>query len=70
MANFFRDNDDIEFLFRHINVGELAGLCEEGFRFAGEFDYAPGTAEEAIQNYDMVLDSLGQLSGDFIAPRS
>ena len=70
MANFYRDNSDIEFLFRHINVGELARLCEEGFRFAGEFDYAPGTAEEAIQNYDMVLDSLGQLSGDFIAPRS
>ena len=70
MGNFYRDNDDIQFLFRHIDLSELAALSEEGFRFAGEFEYAPCDAEEAMQNYDMVLDSLGQLSGDFIAPRA
>ncbi len=70
MANFYRDNNDIQFLFRHIDVGKPAEVCEEGFRFAGEFDYAPANAEEAIRNYDMVLESLGQLSGDFIAPRA
>ena len=31
---------------------------------------APADAEEAITNYDMVLDSVGELSADFIAPRS
>jgi len=70
MANFYRDNDDIQFLFRHMDLGELTALFEEGFRFAGEFEYAPCDAGEAIQNYDMVLDSLGQLSADFIAPRA
>jgi len=70
MANFYRDNDDIQFLFRHTNVAGSASICEEGFKFASEFDYAPADADEAIQNYDMVLDSLGQLSGDFIAPRA
>ena len=70
MANFYRDNDDIQFLFRHIDLHKLAELQEDGFRFAGEFDYAPADADEAIQNYDLVLDSLGQLSGDFIAPRA
>jgi alkylation response protein AidB-like acyl-CoA dehydrogenase len=70
MANFYRDNDDIQFLLRHIDTGKLAELAEDGFRFAGEFDYAPANAEEAIQNYEMVLDSLGQLSGDFIAERA
>ncbi len=70
MANFYKDNDDIQFLFRHIDLGKLAELAEEGFKFANEFDYAPTGAEEAIKNYDMVLDSLGQLSGDFIAPRA
>jgi alkylation response protein AidB-like acyl-CoA dehydrogenase len=30
----------------------------------------PRSAEEAIQNYDMVLDSLGQLCAEFIAPRA
>jgi len=70
MANFYKDNDDIQFLFKHIDLRKLAALCEEGFKFADEFDYAPADADETIQNYDMVLDSLGQLSGDFIAPRA
>ena len=70
MANFYRDNDDIQFLFRHINPAELAEICEENFKFAGQFDYAPASIEEAVQNYDMVLDALGQLAGEFIAPRA
>jgi len=70
MGNFYRDNDDIQFLFRHINVEELADAFEEGFRFAGEFDYAPTGAAEAVRNYDMVLESLGELGADFIAPRA
>jgi len=70
MANFYRDNDDIQFLFRHTDLGVLAGLCEEDFKFSSEFDYAPGSADEAIQNYDMVLESLGQLSAGFISPRA
>jgi len=70
MANFYTDNDDIQFLFRHIDLCELAEICEEDFRFSAEFDYAPTDAEEAVQNYDMVLDSLGQLSAEFIAPRA
>ncbi|MBN1359524.1 MAG: acyl-CoA dehydrogenase family protein [Sedimentisphaerales bacterium] len=70
MGNFYRDNDDIQFLFKHINLAELAVALEEGFRFAPEFDYAPSSAEEAVQNYDMVLESLGELGADFIAPRA
>ena len=70
MANFYRDNDDIQFLFRHIDLVKPAEVCEEGFKFASEFESAPADAEEAIVNYDMVLDSLGQLCGDFIAPRA
>ena len=70
MANFYTDNEDIRFLFRHIDVEKLAVLIEDNFKFADEFDFAPSSEEEAIQNYDMVLESLGQLSAEFIAPRS
>ncbi|MDD5011940.1 MAG: acyl-CoA dehydrogenase family protein [Phycisphaerae bacterium] len=70
MANFYKDNDDIQFLFRHIDMAGAANLMEEGFKFAKDFDYAPADAAEAIENYDLVLDSIGKLSGDFIAPRS
>jgi len=70
MANFYRDNEDIQFLFRHTNLAELAEIREENFKFANDFDYAPAGPEEAKQNYDMVLESLGRLSADFIAPRA
>ncbi len=70
MANFYRDNSDIQFLLRHIDAGKLAAVCEENFKFSSEFDYAPANADEAVQNYDMVLDSLGELAADFIAPRA
>jgi len=70
MANFYRDNDDIQFLLKHMDLGKLAQIREENFRFSSHFDYTPADAEEAIRNYDMVLDSLGQLAGDFIAPRA
>ncbi len=70
MPNFYKDNNDIQFLFKHMDLESLAKLNEENFKFAGQFDSAPSDAQEAITNYDLVLDSLGQLSGDFIAPRS
>jgi hypothetical protein len=70
MPNFYTDNDDIRFLFKHMDIGTLARLIEEDFKFASQFDYAPASAEEAVRNYEMVLDSVGQLSGDFIAPRA
>lgn len=61
MANFYTDNDDIRFLFGHMDLGKLAEMTEEGFKFASEFDYAPADSTEAVRNYSMVLDSLGQL---------
>jgi alkylation response protein AidB-like acyl-CoA dehydrogenase len=70
MGNFYTDNDDIRFLFRHIDLGRLARAFEEGFRFAGDFDYAPSNEQEAVRNYEMVLESLGELCADFIAPRA
>jgi len=70
MTNFYKDNDDIQFLFRHIDMHKLAAICEEDFKFTTEFDYAPADVDEAVQNYHLVLDSLGQLAAEFIAPRA
>ena len=70
MGNFYKDNDDIRFLFRHIDLGQLARAFEEDFRFAGQFDHAPGDEREAVRNYEMVLESIGELCADFIAPRA
>ncbi|MHC5083701.1 MAG: acyl-CoA dehydrogenase family protein, partial [Planctomycetota bacterium] len=70
MGNFYTDNDDIKFLFKHMNLEKVAEMQEQGFKFANDFDYAPADATEAVENYEMVLESIGQLSADFIAPRA
>ena len=69
MANFYKDNEDIQFLLQHIDLSEISDLTEQGFKHADQFENAPADAEEAAVNYKMVLDSLGELSGDFIYPR-
>jgi len=68
MANFYTDNEDIQFLFRHLDLARLAAIQEEGFRFGKEFDFAPGDAAEAVDNYDRILRMLGELAGEVIAP--
>ena len=35
MANFFLDNEDIQFLFNHIDLPALARLQEDDFKNAG-----------------------------------
>ena len=68
MANFFTDNDDITFLFEHYDLARLAGLMEDDFRYAEEYDFAPEDAADAVDNYRRILEALGELAGDLIAP--
>ncbi len=68
MANFYTDNEDIRFLFEHMDVAALAAIVEEGFRFGEEFDFAPTDAEDAVDNYRRILSSLGEIAADQIAP--
>jgi alkylation response protein AidB-like acyl-CoA dehydrogenase len=68
MANFFLDNDDIQFLFENMELRHLAALYEEGFRFFQDHDFAPQDAEDAVDNYRRILTSLGELAAEVIAP--
>ncbi len=71
MANFFLDNDDIQFLFKHIDLAELAALQEDGFACCnGRDDYAPVNAADAADNYRRILEIAGQVAGEMIAPNA
>ncbi|MBN1766595.1 MAG: acyl-CoA dehydrogenase family protein [Sedimentisphaerales bacterium] len=70
MPNFYTDNDDIRFLFRYYELAKLAKIMEGDFSESGRFAWAPASAEEAVDNYDRILDTIGQLSGDYIDPRA
>jgi len=68
MANFFTDNEDIQFLFEHMNLRHCAELVEDSFRFASEFDFAPTDADDAVDSYRHILENIGQIAGDEIDP--
>ena len=68
MANFFDDNEDIRFLFNHLDLGRLAALTEEEFRFKAEFDFAPADAADAVDNYRRLLELVGGIAGERVAP--
>lgn len=68
MGNFFTDNDDLRFLFDHLDVERIAGLMEEGYRYAGEYEDAPADAAETKDKYLRILTELGQLAADEIEP--
>ncbi len=68
MANFFTDNEDIQFLFEHMDLARLAGIMEDDFRYAQQFDHAPADADDAVDNYRRILTMLGELAAERIAP--
>ena len=71
MPNFFTDNDDILFLFDHMDLAEIATVQEDGFADAkAGVDYAPENAEDAVDNYRRVLEIVGDIAGNTIAPRA
>jgi alkylation response protein AidB-like acyl-CoA dehydrogenase len=72
MPNFFTDNDDIQFLFNHLDLAEVATVQEDGFT-GGEGpgqNYAPADADDAIDNYRRILTIVGDVAGNRIAPRA
>jgi len=72
VANFFLDNQDILFLFDHIDLRELARIQEDGFVHArnGQCDYAPLDETDAVDNYRRILENIGQISAEMIAPNA
>ena len=68
MSNFFTDNPDLLFNFEHGRLEEIAALQEEGYE--GDCDFAPADAADAVDNYRRVLEVIGDISANFIAPRA
>jgi 3-(methylthio)propanoyl-CoA dehydrogenase len=71
MPNFFSDNDDIQFLFKHIDLKALAAVQEHGFPKDGPgAEYAPADDADAVDNYRRILNIVGNVAGNVIAPRA
>ncbi|MBE6366449.1 MAG: acyl-CoA dehydrogenase [Lentisphaerae bacterium] len=70
MANFFSDNRDLEFTLNNLDLNEAVTLRENNYKFAEEFETAPVDYADALDNFNRVLDVVGQICGDNIEPRS
>lgn len=68
MSNFYTDNPDIAKTIDAVDLTEVATLLEENFKYAKEFECAPISAEDAIDNYKRALQVCGDISGNRIAP--
>jgi alkylation response protein AidB-like acyl-CoA dehydrogenase len=70
MANFFTDNPDLLFQFENMHIEEIVAIAEKDYRGAEEFNYAPKNYADAIENYRKMLEIVGDISANFIAPRA
>lgn len=67
MANFYTDNPDLKHHLNHPLMRKIVELKERNFTDADKFDYAPRNFEDAMDNYDKVLEIVGDLCGGLIA---
>ena len=70
MSNFFEDNADIGFHLQTMDLERVVDLKEHGFAEKDAFAYAPEDQEDALDNYRRVLQIVGEIAADFIAPRA
>jgi len=70
MANFYTDNKSLKFHLTHPLMQKLVTLKERNFTDKSTYDYAPIDFEDAMDSYERVLDIVGEISGDIVAPNA
>ncbi len=70
MANFYTDNPDLRHHLSHPLMRRIVELRERNYTEAERFDYAPLDFDDAMDNYDRVLEVVGEICGDIIAPNA
>jgi alkylation response protein AidB-like acyl-CoA dehydrogenase len=70
MENFLTDNEDILFHLEHLDLDRIIHLKEENFSQAKLYPHAPKDVEDAKDSYRMVLNIIGGIAGDFVAPNA
>jgi len=70
MSNFYSDNQDIMFHIENADLRRIVELKEDNFADSKTCSYSPLDYEDTIDNYKKVLDIVGDITGNFIAPRA
>jgi len=67
MANFYTDNPDLKLHLNHPLMEKIVKLKERDYTDAEKFDYAPLDYADAMDNYDKVLQIVGDICGTTIS---
>ena len=70
MANFYTEHPEIKFHLSHPLLKHIVELKERNYADADKYDYAPADFEEAMENYEKVLELAGDVSANVIAPNA
>lgn len=70
MANFYNDNEDLQFHLNHPLMKKIVRLKESDFTEREKYDYAPLDHEDAMDSYEKVLEIIGEISGEVIHPNA
>jgi alkylation response protein AidB-like acyl-CoA dehydrogenase len=70
MANYYNDNKALKFHLQHPLMKKIVALKEKNFSEKDNFDYAPLDFEDAMDSYDKVLEVVGEICGDIVAPNA
>jgi alkylation response protein AidB-like acyl-CoA dehydrogenase len=70
MANFYTDNEGLKFQLSHPLMKKIVTLKENNFADKDKYDYAPHDFEDTLDSYDKVLEIIGEICGDVLAPNA
>ena len=70
MPNFYRDNDDILFQFKHLDLDRIIELKEDNFSNKDKSDFAPRSIADARDSYERIMEVVGDISGNFVEPHA
>jgi len=70
VTNFFTDNADLVAKLEHLDLERVVELREDGFAAASSHTWAPRDLTDARDNYRLTLQLVGDIAGEFVAPRA
>lgn len=68
--NFYTENPALKFQISHPLMQKIVELKEKGYADKDKFDYAPKDFEDAIDSYNRILEIVGEICGEVIAPNA
>lgn len=70
MANFYTDNPELKFHLSHPLMKRIVELKERDYSDKDTYEDAPVDLQDALDNYDRVLEIAGDIAANIIEPNS